>query len=1056
MPLKSVIKRQTGYFVWIILFWVLSINDSGAQTYFFDTYGIKKGLSEQKVYTLLQDSKDYLWLGTANGLSRFDGKKFENYYSRNGLSAGGIKCILEDSAGCIWFGHMNGGGISRFNGEKFEKVSFDSITITGDVTGIAIIKDKIWFTSSADGAIQCDFPVADIKKMKGRQFRGKEKLSDQVFGLHVNRDGSMICITDAGLRKYNREEDVFENYRMPHLTTYFPSTCLLEDKSGNIWFGTYNGGVYKYIMSESRMVFFDLIKEGFKSNKISCLTEDSRGRIWAGTFGGGVAVFDGDKIQRYDESNGLKATKIYDIIEDKEGNIFIADYDNGLTIFKGSFLIVNDESILPDPTVNAVYQDKTGGMWFGTNAGISRYYLWSGRKPVFFHEADNFKFEDVRFFREDRDGNLWIGENNGAVLYNVKTSAFIAQNEINALHFAEHKLTAMEIDKQNNMWFGTDEGVVVGAAEHYINSLMGSFTIGAVSCLYCDPSGNMWIGAEPGYNKPGLIKYDVLKKEFLPVHTLRGLIPRTMDMDHNGVLWIGTNDGVKAIKNDSIISTVTTENGLLSNIVSLIKIANDGSIYIGTNKGLNRYIPETARIFSYDAKSGFTGIETKPNAVFESAKGDLWFGTAYGAIQIIPEKISSKVNEPLTYITGMKVNLEDKPMEENMKLKHNMNNLQFEFYSISFSNPDVVRYRIRLKSDAKWQTITDNTKEYSSLAPGKYTFMVIACNSQGVWSKNPVTFHFTIKPPYYLSWWFILISAIMLLTGVMFYIKIREKNLVREKLLLEEKIEERTQEVVQKSMIIEEKNRDITASIRYAERIQRAMLPHIDSIPDSFVLYLPKDIVSGDFYWTYDNGETQFLAAVDCTGHGVPGAFMSIIGHNSLNKVVRELGFTKPSAIMDQLNSEVTCAMLQRHEKSITDGMDLALISYNRKAVTLEYAGAYSPLYIVRKGEVNVYKGDRFGIGMSTIDKKKHFTNHVIEIRPGDMIYMCSDGYADQFGGPEARKFKSGSVRKLLSEIYRLPLPKQKERLEKELKHWMGDFDQVDDIMFIGMRVPED
>jgi serine phosphatase RsbU (regulator of sigma subunit) len=233
------------------------------------------------------------------------------------------------------------------------------------------------------------------------------------------------------------------------------------------------------------------------------------------------------------------------------------------------------------------------------------------------------------------------------------------------------------------------------------------------------------------------------------------------------------------------------------------------------------------------------------------------------------------------------------------------------------------------------------------------------------------------------------------------------------------------------------------------------MLPHVDSIPDSFVLYLPKDIVSGDFYWTYDNGETQFLAAVDCTGHGVPGAFMSIIGHNSLNKVVKELGFTKPSAIMDQLNSEVTCALLQRHEKSITDGMDLALISYNRKAVTLEYAGAYSPLYIVRKGEVHVYKGDRFGIGMSTIDKKKHFTNQVIEIRPGDMIYMCSDGYADQFGGPDARKFKSGSVRKLLSEIYRLPLPKQKERLEKELKHWMGDFDQVDDIMFIGMRVPE-
>jgi serine phosphatase RsbU (regulator of sigma subunit) len=293
------------------------------------------------------------------------------------------------------------------------------------------------------------------------------------------------------------------------------------------------------------------------------------------------------------------------------------------------------------------------------------------------------------------------------------------------------------------------------------------------------------------------------------------------------------------------------------------------------------------------------------------------------------------------------------------------------------------------------------------------------------------------------------------LTGLIVYIKIREKNLVKEKLLLEEKVEERTQEVVQKSMIIEEKNRDITASIRYAERIQRAMLPREDSLPDSFVLYLPKDIVSGDFYWTYDNGETRFLAAVDCTGHGVPGAFMSIIGHNSLNKVVRELGFSKPSAIMDQLNSEVTCALLQRYERSITDGMDLALIAYNWKENTFEYAGAYSPLYIVRKGNVLVYKGDRFGIGMSTIDKKRRFSNHVIAIQPGDMIYLCSDGYADQFGGSDARKFKSGNVRKLLSEIYNLPLQNQKERLEKELMDWKGDNDQVDDIMFIGMRVPE-
>ncbi len=132
--------------------------------------------------------------------------------------------------------------------------------------------------------------------------------------------------------------------------------------------------------------------------------------------------------------------------------------------------------------------------------------------------------------------------------------------------------------------------------------------------------------------------------------------------------------------------------------------------------------------------------------------------------------------------------------------------------------------------------------------------------------------------------------------GIISYIKIRERNLIREKKILEAKVEERTAEVVQKSMEIEEKNRDITASIRYAERIQRAMLPREDTFKDTFVLYMPKDIVSGDFYWMYDNGDTQFIAACDCTGHGVPGAFMSIIGHNSLNKVVREYGIIQPGS----------------------------------------------------------------------------------------------------------------------------------------------------------------
>jgi len=1060
MSVIKVFNRQALIIAWLMLLFPVTSLQVKAQNYFFDNYGIKQGLSEQKVYSLLQDSKDYIWLGTANGVSRFDGKKFENFTTRDNIAPGGVKCIIEDSLGYIWFGHLNG-GISRFNGSYFEKASYDSLVITGDVTGLAQTKDKIWFTSANDGALMADFPVNDIEHISVQQFRGKDGLSDQVYGVTLNRDGSFICIADVGLRRYNEDNGKFENYRMPHMTTYFSSTCLLEDSKGNIWFGTYNGGIYKYLMSESRMEVIDLPKAGIASNWVSCLAEDSKGRMWVGTWEGGIAVIKDGEISKFDAQNGLKPSRIYDIIEDVEGNILIADQNNGLTIFKGdAFGTINEKEILPDPNVNAIYQDKTGALWFGTNAGISRYYLNSDKKTVIYNQASNSIYEYIRFFREDRDGNLWIGSNEGGViLYNMKTAKFEAQPYINSILPRIDQVTALEIDRKNRLWIGTVEGIAVGTInepnfQRY--TLVDSLTIFGITALYCDPNGDMWIGTEPRGDKPGLIKFDAAKDDFISVTALPGIKPKAFVMDDKGVLWIGTGEGVIAFRNDSVIATVNQSDGLLSDNINLLTSGNDGSIYIGTNNGLNRYFPETNRIFSYTERNGFTGIETKPSAVYKSLSGDIWFGTANGATRLSPAKTSTEELQPLTHIMGMRVNYETREMIPGMKLSYNERSVLFDYYSICLTNPDVVRYKVKLEgADDDWQPVTDQTRAiYSAIPPGKYTFKVVARNSQGVWNSEPVTFSFTIKPPFYLTWWFIMMSVIFTVVIVVMYIHIREQNLVKEKIVLEQKVKERTAEVVQKSMEIEEKNRDITASIRYAERIQRAMLPREDTFLDTFVLFMPKDIVSGDFYWMYDTGDNQFIAVCDCTGHGVPGAFMSIIGHNSLNKVVREYGITRPSAILDQLNTEVLKALMQRNEEIINDGMDMALVAFNRKNFTLEFAGAYNPVYVVRNGEVFTYKGNRFPIGMTAVGDKKNFSNQIIDIQKGDMIYMCSDGYADQFGSSEIKKYKSGNVKQLLSEIWHLPVNEQRDRLEKEILEWRGELDQVDDILFVGTRIP--
>jgi serine phosphatase RsbU (regulator of sigma subunit) len=405
----------------------------------------------------------------------------------------------------------------------------------------------------------------------------------------------------------------------------------------------------------------------------------------------------------------------------------------------------------------------------------------------------------------------------------------------------------------------------------------------------------------------------------------------------------------------------------------------------------------------------------------------------------------------------MEVNYLQHEMKEDLRLNYKEKSLVFNYYSVNLNDPDEIKYKVMLKgADQDWRPATRQAMEdYPNLAPGHYTFRVMSSNSYGYWDEEPVEYSFIIKPPFYLNPWFIALCLMLVAVALITYIKIRERNLIREKKILEAKVEERTAEVVQKSVEIEQKNRDITASIRYAERIQRAMLPREDTFHNTFVLFMPKDIVSGDFYWMYDNGDWQFTAVVDCTGHGVPGAFMSIIGHNSLNKVVKEYGIVRPAEILNQLNTEVVTALKQRNEETINDGMDLTLIAFNRKKFILEFAGAYNPLYVVRDGILTVHKGDRFPIGMTSIEDRKQFVNQKIDIQPGDMLYMCSDGYADQFGSSDAKKYKSGNVKRLLSGIWKLPVEEQREKLEREILKWKGDLPQVDDILFIGTRIPE-
>jgi len=252
-----------------------------------------------------------------------------------------------------------------------------------------------------------------------------------------------------------------------------------------------------------------------------------------------------------------------------------------------------------------------------------------------------------------------------------------------------------------------------------------------------------------------------------------------------------------------------------------------------------------------------------------------------------------------------------------------------------------------------------------------------------------------------------------------------------------------------------EKNKKITDSIRYAKRIQEAILPLDkiikENIEDSFVLYKPRDIVSGDFYWMEVVKEKVLFAAVDCTGHGVPGALVSIVGHNGLNQAVKEFGVTEPAKILDKLNELVLDTFSSKDEHDIKDGMDIAMCCLNTKTNTLEYAGANNPLYLIRNGKLQIYKADKQPIGKFM--QRKVFTNQSIALQENDSIYIFSDGYADQFGGTEDKRFTRKQFRDLLLEINDKPMQVQKNLLEEKFNSWKKNADQIDDVLVLGMRM---
>ena len=543
--------------------------------------------------------------------------------------------------------------------------------------------------------------------------------------------------------------------------------------------------------------------------------------------------------------------------------------------------------------------------------------------------------------------------------------------------------------------------------------------------------------------------------------------------DENGVLFIGTKTNGLVIWKNGSFKIATVKDGLLSNTINAIT-KNDKKIWVGTNRGFNVLSfdgEKLTTLLSLDKRSGFRSTEIQQNALV-SIGNVIWAGSTNGLSKINTSQQDLLHQKPIIALKNVKLFFEETNWSAfrncrlnkhglpiSLELNHNDNHLSFEFVALTTG---AVYYSYFLEGqDKDWTPLSENREvTFSNIAPGTYNFKVRSIDNHGIASEI-LSIPILIHGPFWQTWWFRTLVILVLIGGTFAIVRIRERTYRERQLILEQTVVERTSEVVQaydkveqQRAIVEQKNKEILDSISYAKRIQNAMLPTADLLTedwkDIFVLYLPKDIVAGDFYWSEKVGEKQLIAVADCTGHGVPGAMVSVVCNNALNRSIREYGLYEPAKLLDKTRALIL-EEFSKYQEDVNDGMDISIVMFDPEEKQLFWAGANLPLWIIRSNsDFEEAKGDKQPVGKHL--REISYTEHQISITSGDTIYMCTDGYADQFGGAFGKKLKAAQLKLKLSEIHQQPMEEQKHALLHVFDTWKGSHEQVDDVCIVGIR----
>ncbi len=799
---------------------------------------IVKGLSQNTVFCMMQDSKGFLWFGTWDGLNKFDGYNFTifepNSFNKNqDLSNPTIHAIFEDSKGDIWVGTEN--GLNRLDKNtliftQYKNNPNDVNSISNDTIN-SIVEDEngfIWF-GTKNGLNKFDKKNNKFYQFKNLPNDKRSLSNNKINYLYFDKNHILWVATEKGLNTFNTIKGLVITYyyKSSDKTGLSSDTIhsLCEDKEGFVWIGTENG-LDKLDIPKRTIIHYQNKTSNINSlseNKVFSVYIDKNDLIWIGTFGGGLNFYNKktDKfIHYYNEpnvENSLTHNVVYSIFEDKSGIIWVCTAKGVNKIIKNSNrfnlyqYVSNTSNSLNNNIIWCFYEDKENILWIATDKGINKLNRNTGKYSYIVHENNNINSlsnNNVRNIYQDKTGIFWIGTYGyGLNKYNPQTNKFTRylSNDKEKNTILNDFIYNVCEDNNGNIWIATGKGISkydnkTNTFYNYIHDTenKNSLSHNLVFTLYFDKAGYLWACTYDGLNRIDIKnnKYIIYKRDLDNLNSLSDNSIFTIYEDDKGIIWIGTfNGGLNQLDpKTGEIHSYTEKDGLSNNMVYAILEDNHNHLWLSTNNGLSRFDKKDHSFVNFDVNDGLQSHEFNFGAAYKSSNGELFFGGMNGFNSFIPEEVVHNDYIPPIVISSFKIlnEVQKKTISDGdtIKLSYNQNFFSFEFAALDYRNPYKNKYAYKLENFDKYWNYCNADKrfaEYTKVVPGTYKLIIKGTNNEGLWNEKGISIVIIIRPAWWNTWTFRIFFGI-LITSILWFIIFRRVRQIRKRNALEKKM----------------------------------------------------------------------------------------------------------------------------------------------------------------------------------------------------------------------------------------------------------------------------